>query len=102
MSDNIIHLNEAALKGELKNLVRNSVEKTLNELLNHEADRLVNAQRYERNTEPVKAIVSVATTGTLPPRPAMWPFMSPSSKGSHLKRPSSKGIAAEKPPLKRP
>lgn len=49
MSDNIIHLNEAALKGELKNLVRNSVEKTLNELLNQEADRLVNAQRYERN-----------------------------------------------------
>jgi transposase-like protein len=35
----------------LKNLVRNSVEKTLNELLNHEADRLVNAQRYERNTD---------------------------------------------------
>ena len=51
MSDNIIHLNEAALKGELKNLVRNLVEKTLNELLNHEADRLVNAQRYERNTD---------------------------------------------------
>ena len=51
MSDNIIHLNEAALKGELKNLVRNSVEKTLNELLNQEADRLVNAQRYERNDD---------------------------------------------------
>jgi hypothetical protein len=32
MSDNIIHLNEAALKGELKDLVRNSVEETLNEL----------------------------------------------------------------------
>ena len=51
MSDNIIHLNEAALKGELKDLVRNSVEKTLNELLDQEADRLVNAQRYERNTD---------------------------------------------------
>ena len=51
MSDNIIHLNEAALKGEFKNLVRNSAEKTLNELLNHEADRLVNAQRNERNTD---------------------------------------------------
>lgn len=51
MSDNIIHLNEAALKGELKNLVRNSVEKTLNELLNQEADRLDNAQRYERNED---------------------------------------------------
>ena len=49
MSDNIIHLNEAALKGELKNLVRSSVEKTLNDLLNHEADMLVNAQRYERS-----------------------------------------------------
>ncbi len=51
MSDNIIHLNEAALKGELKTLVRDSVEKTLNELLNHEADRLINAQRYERNQD---------------------------------------------------
>ena len=50
MSDNIIHLNEAALKGELKNLVRSSVEKTLNDLLNHEADMLVNAQRYERSS----------------------------------------------------
>ncbi len=30
MSDIIIHPNEAVLKGELKNLVRNSVEKTLN------------------------------------------------------------------------
>ena len=51
MSDNIIHLNEAALKGELKDLVRNSVEETLNELLNHEADELVNAQRYERSDD---------------------------------------------------
>ncbi len=48
MSENIIHLNEVALKGELKDLVRNSVEETLNELLNHEADELVNADRYER------------------------------------------------------
>ncbi len=51
MSDNIIHLNKAALKSELKTLVRDSVEKTLNEFLNHEADRLVNAQRYERNQD---------------------------------------------------
>ena len=33
MSDDIIQLNEAAIKGELKNLVRNSVEETLNALL---------------------------------------------------------------------
>lgn len=49
MSDNIIQLNEAAIKGELKDLVRNSVEETLNALLDHEADELVNAERYERS-----------------------------------------------------
>ena len=48
MSDNIIQLNEAAIKGELKELVKNSVEETLNALLDHEADELVKADRYER------------------------------------------------------
>ena len=43
MSDNIIQLNEAAIKGELRDLVKNSVEETLNALLDHEADELVNA-----------------------------------------------------------
>ena len=51
MSDNIIQLNEATIKGELKDLVKNSVEETLNALLNHEADELVNAERYERSGE---------------------------------------------------
>ena len=47
MSDNIIQLNEAAIKSELKDLVKSSVEETLNALLEHEADELVNAERYE-------------------------------------------------------
>ena len=51
MSDNIIQLNEAAIKGELKELVKNSVEETLNALLDHEADELVKAERYERTGE---------------------------------------------------
>ena len=51
MSDNIIQLNEAAIKGELKDLVRNSVEETLNALLDHEANELVNAERYERSRD---------------------------------------------------
>ena len=38
MSDNIIQLNDSAIKGELKDLVKNSVEETLNALLEHEAD----------------------------------------------------------------
>ncbi|MGI5904375.1 MAG: transposase, partial [Thermoguttaceae bacterium] len=48
MSDAIVQLNESALKEELKNLVRTSVEETLNALLDHEAEELVNAERYER------------------------------------------------------
>ncbi len=46
MSDNIMQLNEAAIKGELKDLVKNSDEETFNALLDHEADELVNAERY--------------------------------------------------------
>lgn len=51
MSNPIIHLNEGAIKQELKELVRNSVEETLNELLEKEAAELTNAGRYERTKE---------------------------------------------------
>lgn len=51
MSEKIIHLNEGAIKHELKELVRNSVEETLNELLEQEAAELTNAGRYERTEE---------------------------------------------------
>jgi transposase-like protein len=49
MSDTIIQLNEDLIKNNLKDLVRNSVEETLNALLDHEADELVNADKYERS-----------------------------------------------------
>lgn len=48
MSDKIIQFNEAAVKAELGELVRKSVEETLNALLDAEADELTNAKRYER------------------------------------------------------
>ena len=41
MSDNIIQLNEQLIKTELKELVRSSVEDTLNALLDKEADELL-------------------------------------------------------------
>ena len=41
MSEKIIHLNEAAIKAELKELVRGSVEETLNELLEQAAEEAV-------------------------------------------------------------
>lgn len=51
MSEKIIHLNEGAIKQELKELVRQSVEETLNNLLDQEAAELTNAGRYERTKE---------------------------------------------------
>ena len=47
--DNIIQLNQGAIKNQLDKLVRTSVEETLNKLLEEEADRLTNASRYEHN-----------------------------------------------------
>ena len=49
MSEKIVQLNEEAIKGQLKELVRGSVEETLNELLEQEAEKLTQAARYERN-----------------------------------------------------
>lgn len=51
MSNKIIQLNEGVIKEELKDLVRKSVEETLNELLNSEAEALTNAARYERTAD---------------------------------------------------
>jgi len=49
MSEKIIQLNEGIIKKELKELVRNSVEETLNELLDKEAAELTGAAKYERS-----------------------------------------------------
>ena len=46
MSNNIVQFNEEIIKGQIKELVRGSVEETLNELLEAEAEK---AARYERS-----------------------------------------------------
>lgn len=51
MSEKIIQLNEGIIKNELKELVRSSVEETLNGLLEAEANQLTNAAKYERSEE---------------------------------------------------
>ena len=48
MSGNIIQLNEDLIKNNLKDLVRDSVEETLNALLDHKTDELIRAGKYER------------------------------------------------------
>ena len=49
MSEKIVQLIEEVIKGEIKELVHGSVEETLNELLEKEAEALTQAARYERN-----------------------------------------------------
>ena len=61
MSEKIVQLNEEVIKGQLKELVRGSVEETLNELLEQEAEQLTQAARYERSEgQIVKKAVYVA------------------------------------------
>src|SRR6202007_796888 len=45
---NVITIDDERIKSHLDRVVRGSVEETLNALLDAEADRLCNAQRYER------------------------------------------------------
>lgn len=51
MSDPIVSFDEDAIRGELKDLVRKTVEDTLNALLDQEAEDLIGAGRYERTAE---------------------------------------------------
>lgn len=46
--DKVIKIDEAQIKNHLGELVRGTVEETLNKLLDAEADELCNASRYER------------------------------------------------------
>ena len=49
MSEKIVQLNEEVIKDQIKEMVRGSVEETLNELLEKEAESLTQAARYERS-----------------------------------------------------
>ena len=51
MSEKIVQLNEEVIKGQIKELVQGSVEETLNELLEAEAQKLPQTARYERNEQ---------------------------------------------------
>ena len=96
MSEKIVQLNEEIIKGQLKELVRSSVEETLNELLEKEAESLTQAARYERN-EARQGYRS----GTLPQPPAMSRSTCPGSRAYPSRRPSSSGIAVGRAAWKR-
>ncbi len=48
MSANTVSVDEESLKSDLRELVRKTVQETLNALLDEEADEMVGAERYER------------------------------------------------------
>lgn len=48
MPDSIVSLNEESLKSDLRDLVRRTVDKMPDGLLNEETDDLVGAEHYER------------------------------------------------------
>ena len=56
MSEKIVQLNVEIIKGQIKELVRGSVEETLNELLEKEAESLTQAARYERSARAVAKV----------------------------------------------
>ena len=49
----VIKIDEAQLKGHVDEVVRSSVEETLNAMLDAEADKLTGAKRYERSPDRV-------------------------------------------------
>ena len=49
----VIRIDEGEIRGHLNELVRGTVEDTLNEMLDAEADEMCQAQRYERSPERI-------------------------------------------------
>ena len=52
-SKDIITINESEVKNHLSEVVRETVEETLNKLLDAEADELCKAQRYKRSPDRI-------------------------------------------------
>jgi len=50
---NVIRIDESAIRGHLDEMVRGTVEETLNAMLDAEADEMCNAQRYEHSPDRV-------------------------------------------------
>lgn len=68
MSDPIATFDETAMRGEPRELVRQTVEDTLNAPLEEEADDLVGAGRYERTADRERTAPATTSAGSPPPR----------------------------------
>ena len=68
MSEKIVQLNEEVIKGQLKELVRESVEETLNGLLEAEAEKLTQAgvMSAASSGRDIEAGTTIAVSRQLP------------------------------------
>jgi len=64
----VIQIDEGKIQAHLGEVVRSTVEETLNAMLDAEADRLCRAERYER-TEARRIRGRVPTNGSCTPKP---------------------------------
>jgi transposase-like protein len=94
MSNGIRQFNEGAIKNELKRLVRNSVEETLNGLLEREAQRLAHASKYER-TEKWEACRSGSYAKKLGTTSGEAALRMPKLKGVEIERCRRREIGVE-------
>lgn len=66
----VVQIDEEQIKSHLGELVRESVEETLNAMLDAEADRLCQAKRYERSPDRAGTRAPAPTSASSTPRPA--------------------------------
>ena len=101
MSEKIVQLNEEVIKGQIKELVRGSVEETLNELLANEAEKLTQVARYERN-EQRQGYRSDHYSHNLTTTSGDVTLKVPKLKGFSFEAPSLRGIPAGRAVWKKP
>src|SRR6516225_5021925 len=75
--NNVITIDDERIKSHLDRVVRSTVEETLNALLDAEADRLCNAQRYERSEPSSPPPPTEAGGPARPPPPPPTPRAPP-------------------------
>ena len=90
---NVITIDDERIKSHLDQMVRGSIKKTLNALLEAETDRLCNAQRYERSEARQDTRAGHYKRG-LQTKAGEVRLRFRSCAGRHLRRRSSSAIGA--------
>ena len=67
----VIRIDESEMRGHLNEIVRGTVEETLNAMLDAEADELCKAQRYEHSPDRVDTRPAITNANCIP-KLARW------------------------------